>query len=200
MSWTMILALLGVALIGAGGVVLTAPKEFDGMDGTPLPAFLRFDPLFRQYGAAYGVPWLWLKAFAMNESSLGQDSRVARGLEVPTDVEGSKSRDGKSWGLMQVTLPTAQAFDPAASAELLNDPDYCVDIAAQLVRELADHFPVVMGYPMRLEAIAKAYNEGEGNERTELDGGTPPRKADAQAYWERWKRNYAALGADPNTG
>lgn len=177
----------------------SAPSSSGG-SSSPYGAPGSFDPLYQKYATIYGLPWLWVKAFALNESSDGQAASVQRGLQNPSDANGSASTDGLSWGVMQVTLPTARHYDAQATAEKLNDPEYCIDIACQLIRDLTLHFPIVMGYPLRLEAITKAYNEGQGNEDLELAGETPPDPEDAESYWERWQRNYASLGGDVNQG
>ena len=67
---------------------------------------------------------MMLKAICKIESDLGRAKSVRRGLEVPSDIQGSISFDKKSWGIMQFTIPTAQDFDPSATAEKLNNADY----------------------------------------------------------------------------
>ncbi len=175
--------LLALAVLGMGS---EAPPGSPAPVIPFAPAWTRFDDLFSHYGQIFQVPFEWLKAFCMTESDLGRDPRVARGLVEPTDVEGSKSTDGKSWGIMQVTLPTAQDYDQDASAEQLNEPGYCVMIAAQHVAHLMQVFPVVMEPAQRLESIVEAYNEGEGNELKELAG---TGGGFANTYRERFMRN-----------
>lgn len=144
----------------------------------------RFDADFQTYGASWGVDWLWLKAFALNESNLGRDSSVARGMENPTDIDNSKSSDGKSWGLMQVTVTTAQGIDPSASAESLNNPEYSINLAAEYISQLMGMFD--SNDPRYVEWVVKSYNQGPGNSRKERDGKI---SGYAQAYWDRWQRN-----------
>lgn len=148
----------------------------------------RWDAEFKAQGQRYGVDWKWLKAIAMNESSLGAHPRVARGLAAPWDIEGSKSEDGKSWGLMQFTIPTAQDFDPDASVAKLNDPAYSIKLAAQYVAWLQRQFPTV---DIRWqEWVIKSYNQGVGNTRKEREGKIA---GFAGEYWARFQRNLAVI-------
>ncbi len=147
-------------------------------------AWTRFDFLFHSYGDTYGVDWTWLKAFALNESNLGRESSVARGLNDPSNVEASKSSDGKSWGLMQVTLGTARGLDPQTSAELLNDPDYSVNLAAKYIAQLQRMFS--RNDPRFTEYVVKSYNQGPGNTMKEASG---VGGGFANDYWDRWQRN-----------
>ncbi len=144
----------------------------------------RFDDLFRTAEATYGVDWTWLKAFCLNESDLGRAVSVARGLSDPTDVDGSKSSDGKSWGLLQVTLKTAKGLDSQATEEKLNDPSYSVNLGAKYISQLKKMFRT--DDPRYVEWVVKSYNQGPGNTKNEIDetgGGY------ADAYWSRWQRN-----------
>lgn len=118
----------------------------------------RWEPLFKAKASKYGLDWTWLAAIAWNESSLGSNSRVARGLEDPNDVEGSKSSDGLSWGLMQVTLKTAQGLRPGTTVADLNNPDVSVELAAKYLSQM------LARYKGDLARAVKAYNQGPGNE------------------------------------
>jgi len=143
----------------------------------------RFDSLFQKYGQIYSVPWTWLKAIALNESSLGAEKSVARGIASPNDIEGSKSYDGLSWGLMQVTIKTARGLDPKATEAKLNDPDYSVQLAARYLSQLSTQFSRLdLRY---MEWVIKSYNQGPGNTRKEIASG----KGYADEYWARFKRN-----------
>lgn len=153
--------------------------------------WVRFDSLFKKYGTKYSVPWTWLKAIALNESSLGSNKSVARGLATPTDVEGSKSSDGKSWGLMQVTLTTARDLDPSATEVKLNNPEYSIDLAAKFLSRLQSQFPKVDS--RYREWVIKSYNQGPGNTKKEIATG----KGYAQEYWERFTRNLTKVEANP---
>lgn len=122
-------------------------------------SFTHFDGLFKRYGKESGVPWTWLKAICMNESSLGQAASVSIGLADPSDIEDSVSTDGKSWGLMQLTLATARSLsgNPSLQAVSLNDPNTSVRLAAKLLVELIGTF----GIDDR-ESVIRAYNGGPG--------------------------------------
>lgn len=175
----MIFVLLGVL----GFVAFNFREEVANVVTTQPKNWTRWDSIFKKYGEVYSVPWEWLKAIAMNESSLGSYPSVARGLIAPHDIEGSTSQDKKSWGLMQVTLTTAKGLDPLATAEKLNNPDYSVQLAAKYLSQLSTQFPSMIS--RRVEWIIKSYNQGPGNTRKEIATG----KGYAQEYWERFQRN-----------
>lgn len=118
-------------------------------------SFTKWDVLFKTYGAQYGVPWRWLKAICLNESSLGQARSVIVGLNNPADIDGSKSSDGLSWGLMQITLATANGLVGPVTPQYLNDPDNSVKLGAMLVSQLVKRF----GIDDR-ESVIRAYNGG----------------------------------------
>lgn len=151
---------------------------------TYLPKWNKFDSLFQSAGLLYGVEWEWLKAFALNESSLGDAPSVKRGLENPNDVEGSKSSDGLSWGLMQVTLKTARTMDPSATSQKLNDPAYSVDLSARYIAQLMRMFSTLDD--RYVEWVVKSYNQGPGNTKKEMVGTI---EGYANEYWARWQRN-----------
>lgn len=163
----------------------------DGGDVTDTPStpaltdpWTRFDDLFHQGEANYGVDWTWLKAFCLNESNLGRAASVARGLATPSDIDGSKSSDGKSWGLLQVTLATAKGIDPQATQEKLNDPSYSVNIGAKYIAQLKKMFSP--SDPNYVQWVVKSYNQGPGNTKDEIDGDGG---GYADAYWTRWQSN-----------
>lgn len=162
------------------------------VDGVPVDLFTQFDSLFKKYASQYALDWKLLKAIAMNESGLGvhpngMEPSVARGIQNPADVEGSKSSDGKSWGLMQMTLPTARDYDPTATSEKLNNPEYSIRLSAQFVAWLTVQFKTET--TRKMEWIVKSYNQGRGNTAKEMRGGT----GYAGPYWERFQRNYNRL-------
>ena len=139
----------------------------------------RFDVLFKRYGNEYGLPWKWLKAIAMNESSLGEAKSVRRGLEEPSDVKGSVSSDGKSWGLMQLTLPTARQFESMVTEVGLNNPEVSVRIAAKYLSWVIRNY-----YPLTdQESIIRSYNGGVGFKKT-VQG-----IRDTPEYYRRFLRN-----------
>jgi len=185
----MIYYVLGAAVLG----VIAASKnriveEVDAVQAQD--NWTKFDQWFKEYGARYGVDWQWLKAIAMNESSLGTAKSVALGMKNPYDIEGSKSYDGLSWGLMQVTIKTARGLDPFATEVKLNDPKYSIDLAAKYLSQLQKMFsPVDSRY---IEWVIKSYNQGPGNSKKERDGKS---QGFAQEYWERWQRNLERVRA-----
>ncbi|MCM2278317.1 MAG: transglycosylase SLT domain-containing protein [Oligoflexia bacterium] len=143
------------------------------------PVSSRFDDLFEKYGTKYGVPPEWLKAICMNESSLGEHPLVQKGLA---------SEDGKSWGIMQLTLPTARDFEQVGIDEL-NNPEISVRIAAKFVKRIMASFEVVdLRY---LEWVVKSYNQGVRRTMQERAGQSP---GYAHEYWVRFKRNLKRLG------
>lgn len=149
-----------------------------------LDSWNQFDSLFKKYGAETGVDWQWLKAFALNESNLGKAKSVAYGFENPNDVENSKSSDGKSWGLMQVTIPTAKDFDSLATPNKLNNADYSVKIASKYIAWTKKQFST--SDPNFLEWVVKSYNQGVGNTKKEINktsGGF------AHDYWTKFQKN-----------
>lgn len=171
----------------AGGVVLynMLKKDAKPPAGVPIEEWTRFDHLFQKYGVDNGVDPTWLKAIALNESNLGRYPSVAHGLEFPYDVETSKSTDGLSWGLMQVTLSTARDMDPYATPAKLNDPEYSVRLAALYVSKLKKMFQNLAAEARFTEYVIKSYNQGPGNTKKEIAGG----KGYANEYWARFQRN-----------
>ncbi len=158
--------------------------SYDEPENIPVSAWNRFDDLFEKYGDMYGVPRFWLKAIAMNESDLGRAKSVARGLIVPTDIEGSKSSDGLSWGLMQVTLKTGKWLDATTTVEKLNDPDFSVYLSAMYLSQLQNQFS--RNDSRFDEWVIKSYNQGPGNTKREMVGAGG---GYANTYWERFQRN-----------
>lgn len=149
-----------------------------------LPDWTKYDSLFKKYAARDGLDWTWLKAIAMNESSLGRAKSVMIGEKNPNDTEGSKSFDGLSWGLMQVTLNTGRDYDKTITPQKLNNAEYSVDIASRFLKSLTKQFPTPDA--RYIEWIIKSYNQGAGNTNKERSGRI---KGYAQEYWERFQRN-----------
>nr|BFD59651.1 hypothetical protein CKG001_17580 [Bdellovibrio sp. CKG001] len=143
----------------------------------------RFDALFKKYGAKHGVDWLLLKRIAMIESKIGLNPRVARGLLNPSDVAGSISYDGKSWGIMQVTLTTAKWLDDSATPEKLNNPEYSINLGARYVAYLQGFFP--KSDPRYWEWVIKSYNQGPGNSSKERAGTS---QGFAHDYWAKYQK------------
>lgn len=147
-------ALAVVALMGQDASASGLSLDLGGSDEDM--SFYQWDSLIKHYAQIYGVPWRWIKAVCLIESDLGRNPRVAKGLQNPHDVEASKSSDGLSWGLMQVTLPTARGLaGRTISAEELNNPDTCMDLGVHLLSQNIARF----GLDDR-ESVIRAYNGG----------------------------------------
>lgn len=149
----------------------------------------KFDPLFNAAAKQYGVSAEHLKAFALNESLLGLEGSVSRGLSNPNDVEGSRSSDGLSWGLMQMTLTTAKSLDPSATPQKLNDPAYSISMGAKYIRQLQDSFSSQRADPRYWEYIVKSYNQGPGKTRQREIEKKSPELMSVNDYFARWVRN-----------
>ena len=151
----------------------------------------RFDDLYKKYGNRWNIPWQWLKAIALNESDNGNYSSVALGIREPSNIEASKSQDGKSWGLMQVTLTTAKGLDSSATEAKLNNPEYSINLSAKYLSQLSSQFSKPdLRYT---EWTIKSYNQGPGNTRKEISSG----KGYADEYWTRFQRNLKKVEAMP---
>lgn len=150
----------------------------------------KWDDLFKSYGTKYNVDWKWLKAICMNESSLGNHKSVALGLANPKDVQKSASEDGKSWGLMQMTIPTAKGLDMLVTPEKLNRPEYSIDLASQYVSQLKKMFRP--GDTRHLEWVVKSYNQGPGATKNEILGKGGGK---ANEYWKRFQQNLILVSA-----
>ena len=137
----------------------TGIEVVDDLVSQESDGFTRWDPQIRAASRTWRVPWRWIKAVMWNESNLGRAPSVARGIEDPTDIEGSKSSDGKSWGLMQVTLSTAQWLIPGTSVWDLNQPGFSIDLGARYLRWLMDR-PASRGGDR--EWVIRGYNGGPG--------------------------------------
>lgn len=171
----LVFIIIGAVLLafGSGNISKEETKE------EKVDSFTKFDSLFKKYGEQFKIEWRLLKAICMNESSLGENPRVK---------SGGVSEDGKSWGIMQLTLPTANDFEPA-SIERLNDPDFSIRVAAKFLRSLSKQFSG------DTRSMVMAYNQGAGNQKkfllAEKEGRlTPTIYTAAREYYERFKRNY----------
>lgn len=160
------LALLAIAA-AAGAFAFREPLEDTVTQKLQPTAYTRWDEKLKAAARAHGVAdvalggrtipgWWQLKAMMWQESDLGRYPSVARGLEVPSDVEGSRSQDGKSWGLMQVTIPTAGDFRAGTTAVDLNNPDLSIELGARI------HARNQKIFPGNLEYQVRAYNGGPG--------------------------------------
>jgi soluble lytic murein transglycosylase-like protein len=148
--------LLGVALVA----IIFTGSEIAKLQDKP-----SYDDLFKKYASRYGLDWKMLKAIAIIESRLGDERSVKNGISNPKDIENSKSYDGLSWGLMQVTISTASDYDPSVTAEKLNNPEYSVKIASQYLADLKKLFSQ---YDRVSEYMVKSYNQGQGNTLKEI--------------------------------
>lgn len=157
--------------------------------GAPVATSPDLDFLFETYGMMYQVNPKVLKAICMIESNLGRAKSVAEGMRNPSNVEGSKSSDGKSWGVMQITIPTARDFDQYATPELLNNPEYSVRLAARYMQWVQKQFPI---FETRyLEWCVKSYNQGVGNTSNERAGKS---QGFAHDYWTKFQKAYSQIG------
>lgn len=118
-----------------------------------------YDGLFQKYGAQYGINWKILKRIAWIESKIGTYRSVRDGITNPSDTVKSASQDGKSWGIMQVTIPTARDYDGAATAVKMNNPEYSIKIGAQHLGFLKKRY-----FPTSERDLVMAYNQGQGNQ------------------------------------
>lgn len=173
--------LFGVAAIVALGVVANmSSTSGSGSDSKEINPFFAWDNLIRKYSSINGVPFEWMKAIMITESNLGRAKSVAYGLRNPTDINGSKSSDGKSWGLMQLTLPTARMFESAITEVGLNDPEVSVRIAGKylgwLMKKNFSPFS-------QQEFVVRAYNGGPGFM------GTVAGRRDTPAYYQKFLSN-----------
>ena len=123
-----------------------------------------WDALFIQYGSAHGIDWKILKRISYLESSLGLNPRVKKGLENPSDIEGSTSTDKKSWGLMQTTIATARDYEANITARDLNNPATSVRIASKHLARLKRSYS-----KFSERDLIMSYNHGEGNQMRFLE-------------------------------
>ena len=101
----------------------------------------------------------------MNESS--DPKNILAIGEHPLVKAGLPSSDFKSFGIMQVTLTTAQDLDPAATPALLNNPEYSVKLAAIYLSRLMKMFPE------NRRKIIMSYNQGPGNTKRGVEAAAP---------------------------
>jgi len=139
--------------------------------------FYLYDDLFLKFSTLFGIPMPIPKAICMVESALGLDVRVARGLLNPSDVGNSASRDGVSWGLMQMKPSTCLVYDSFATPEKLNHADYSIKLGCQHLARLSN----------RLDQdeynIVRAWNQGLRATRLQIAGEIPGR---AEEYLTRY--------------
>lgn len=144
-------------IIAIAGALFVGSKALGQTESAQLDPYFRWDDLIKKYADKYDVPWRWMKAVMMNESNLGRAKSVAYGIANPLDIQGSKSSDGKSWGLMQLTLNTARQFESTTTENALNDPEISVRLGAKYLNYLIK----LKGIRNR-EAVIRSYNGGPG--------------------------------------
>lgn len=170
---------VGIAAVFA---FFSAPRKVSVVSAKP-----SYDDLFKKYGSIYNIDWRMLKAIAWVESKLG----TYRGV-VDTPEEQAKglnqadSSDGKSSGLMQVTLTTARDFDKNATFQKLGNPEYSVDIACKYINFTKRYFSVTD--PRYTEWLVKSYNQGAGNTLKEKN--KTIKSGYANDYWTKYQQAY----------
>lgn len=155
----------------------STPKSAPGFNSIQ---WTKYDYFFKFWGGVHSVDWQVLKAIALNESTLGINARVASGMV---------SDDGKSYGIMQVTFPTAKDMKGrAVSAAELNSPEFSIELAAKYFRWIIDYIEEnVTDYKAQetdLDLAVQAYNCGVGNIRKGVR---------VPEYLARFNRNYALV-------
>ena len=196
-------ALIAILLFSGGTIVKNKVEEkIEENEIVQSDSFTRWDELFLKYAKKYSVPFIWLKAIAMNESSLGEFPTVAHGLSVPSDREGSKSQDGLSWGLMQVTEKTGRDFDSSCNYYKLNDAEYSINIAAQYLARAKRSFAFISSDFEKY--VIMSYNAGVQRVLWEISGeynNFSKAKFDAHrsaienatVYYDRYVRNQSIV-------
>ncbi|OFZ13447.1 MAG: hypothetical protein A2X86_10340 [Bdellovibrionales bacterium GWA2_49_15] len=182
MKWA-ILGVLGFIVMA----LTTKAKASDTGVKSTANKWSRFDSLFKKYASINNLDWRWLKTFCMKETSLGYHPKVARGLAFPNDVDGSTSEDKKSWGLMQLILPTASSLAGRNITPIdLNNPEISIQLSAKYIGVLNKR------YKGNIRDIAMAYNQGEPNqdrflELERLGRLSPKNYPAAREYFDKWK-------------
>jgi hypothetical protein len=147
-----------------------------------------YDPLFKKYTPP-GIPWTFMQTICFIESNFGENPRVKIGLNDPTNVYGSRSSDGLSWGIMQLRPSTARDFDPNATEILLNNAEYSILIASRYIdwcrKYILKNTDLKESDPRFLEYLAKSYNQGVGNTVNEIKYKS---LGFAANYWEKFQK------------
>lgn len=109
----------------------------------------KYDSLFIKYANKFGLDWKMLKAIAIKESTLGEDPRVKN---------NELSRDGLTYGLMQIKYTTAKYYLPNLTLdELRYKPEKQIEAAAAFLGDLKKKFNG------DFKKIVISYNQGETN-------------------------------------
>ena len=184
--------MIGLILIGAG-VLLASKKSDSGSDKMlSTEKYSQYDSIFKSAGTKYGVPWIRLKRIAWIESKVGTYRSVAIGIKNPNDVKGSVSDDGKSWGIMQMTLTTMGDYDSTPTPQELNNVSYSIDLAAKHLKMLATLFT-------NERDIIMSYNHGQGNQKNFIikeKNGTllKTQYLAGRDYWAKYQQAIAEVG------
>lgn len=88
-----------------------------------------FDPLFQAASDRYGVPFDWIKAIAITESSLN-----------PKAYRAEPQINDASRGLMQVLMRTAVGLGYKGTPDGLYDPATSIDLGTKLIAENMQRF------------------------------------------------------------
>lgn len=116
----------------------------------------QYDPLFRDAGRRHGLDWRLLKAIARKESNFDP---------------GAINHLDPSYGIMQVSVPTALALGLGEPNDLL-DPAIGIEFGARALADIASRHPSI-------EAQLMVYNGGErgGRPRALIPGEMKPEDA-----------------------
>ncbi len=143
------------------------------------PSWRQYDAHFQLNGARFGVPWTYLKAIAIVESSLGKYR---------------DGYDGKSAGLMHLVPATANdmavalGLAPNLTMSLIRaDDELSIKLAAQYLKKSQDR------YPGNVEAQIKSYNMGWGNTDKWLKGTGKDYSTITSDYYNKWKKAHAEV-------
>ena len=191
-----------LAAIAAIGVTILGNKT-SLLSDTP-----NYDDLFKKYSAIDGLDIISgdgarvLKAIAWKESSMNTHRSAKAGLKNPYDVEGSKSEDGLSYGLMQLRWETADWLlrkyygkslvidknDPnfKNTVAYLNNPENSIMLAAKLLKYHTTLFD--KKNPNFHKAVVTSYNRGAGNILREVK--TNIFSDRTNAYWNPYLNFY----------
>lgn len=104
-----------------------------------------FDDLITAAASRYNVPAVWVYGVIGAESDWNPDA-----------YRSTSPRD-TSWGLMQLTLPTAQALGFTGDPNELFDPETNIDLGTKLLGQLRAR------YGDDVQAVYSAYNSGSGS-------------------------------------
>lgn len=156
--------------------------------------FDAYDPLFKKYAAAHGLSdWRIAKAIAWNESTIGTHPKVVEGIKNPTNVAGSTSSDGLSWGIMQTQIATSADMVPALKGltknqvvAYLNVPDNSISVGIKYLVWVKNWLKS-KNLPHDDWTVALSYNQGIGNTKNGV------RDPDAVTYANNFTERYEII-------